>query len=61
MTAWLIMFLVLANLGTGWLAGYSLRRASRRVDQILVDELGHRGAHATYDAEMRAWREAPRD
>lgn len=57
---WIITFLSLAVAGLALFAFRAVRRASRRVDQILADELGHRGAHATYDEEIRAWREAPR-
>lgn len=57
---YLIAFLGLAVIGLALLAALAIRRGSRTVDRILADELGHRGAHATYDRELREWREAPR-
>jgi hypothetical protein len=57
----LIATLSLVATGLGLLAVVALRRASRRVDQILAEELGHRGAHENYDTEIRAWRATPRD
>lgn len=57
----LIISLSLLALGLGLLAVAALRRAARTVDQILADELGHRGAHEKYAEEIRAWRTTPRD
>jgi hypothetical protein len=57
----LVCLLGIAVVALAMLAAFALRRASRRADQILAEELGHRGAHETYDREIRAWRTAPRD
>ncbi|MFC0546898.1 hypothetical protein [Kutzneria chonburiensis] len=57
----LIGFLVLTVAGLSLALFFLMRHASRRVDRILSEELGHRGAHERYDEELRAWREAPRD
>jgi hypothetical protein len=61
LAVWLITLLAVAVVGLGVLAAYALRRASRTADRILSDELGHRGAHETYDKELHAWRNASRD
>lgn len=58
---YLIAFLGLSDVGLGLCAAFALRRASRTCDQILADELGHRGAHEKYDAELAEWRNAPRE
>ncbi|GAA0632515.1 hypothetical protein GCM10010174_61980 [Kutzneria viridogrisea] len=51
-----IVFLGLGNVGLFWFALRAMRRAARTADQILAEELGHRGAHARYDRELAEWR-----
>jgi CBS domain containing-hemolysin-like protein len=58
MVTLVIVLLGLACVGLFLVAVFALRKASRRVDQIFAEELGHRGAWERYDQELREWRQS---
>lgn len=53
-----IALLSVACVGLFLVAVLALRKAARRADQILAEELGHRGAWDRYDKELREWRQS---